>query len=380
MAKRIALFLDGTWNTVLDNTNIWCVKALCQVSADQIAYYSVGVGTRYGDKIRGGMVGYGLDKEVIKAYEWLSESYEHEDRIYIFGFSRGAYTARSLAGLISKCGLLKAGSPVSLNQLYDRYRRGQAVRTIRELANVPASGRSFEEKWLLEYSIAIPIFFQGVYDTVGALGVPFGNVPVISRSNYSFLETDLRINETYGFHALALDEHRQAFAPTFWKKSVKKGADAYAPRPLDHVEQRWFVGAHADVGGGYANGLLAQIPLRWLMQKAQAHGLTFKGDVVTDGDEAQGEIHDSFAEMAGGAYRALKFFRPYYRAVGAKPILIRDVTTSTINETIDASVFDRCRSNADYRPRNLLEWAGSGDLTSIQGSVRADDLQWRVDS
>lgn len=373
MPKRIALFLDGTWNTVRDNTNIWRMKALCPASVDQIAYYSVGVGTQYGERIKGGMLGYGLDEEVLRAYEWLSENYEPDDRIYIFGFSRGAFTARSLAGLISKCGLLKPGSPLSLSQLYDRYRKGQAVRTIRELANVPAAERSFEENWLLKYSIAIPIFFQGVYDTVGALGVPFGDIPVISRSNYAFLETDLRINETYGFHALAIDEHRQAFAPTLWVRSVKEGVPAYPPRLVDHIEQRWFVGAHADVGGGYANGLLAQMPLQWLMQKAQAHGLIFKGAVVIDGDEAQGEIHDSFAEMAGGVYRALKLFRPYYRAVGASPVVTGDVTTSTINETIDGSVFDRCRSAPAYRPRNLIDWAGSRDLASIHGSVRADD-------
>ena len=373
MPKRIALFLDGTWNTVQDNTNIWRMKSLCPVGSDQITYYSVGVGTQYGERIKGGMFGYGLDDEVIHAYEWLTENYEPNDRIYIFGFSRGAFTARSLAGLISKCGLLKPGSPLSLRQLYNRYRKGQAVHTIRELQNVLAAQRTFEEKWLLEYSMAIPIFFQGVYDTVGALGVPFGNVRLISRSNYSFLETDLRINETLGFHALAVDEHREAFAPTHWVKTVRKDMPTFAPRTVDQVEQRWFVGAHADVGGGYTNGILAQIPLRWLMQKAQTHGLVFKDTIVIDGDEVQAEIHDSFAEMAGGVYRACKLFRPYYRTIGAAPLVFGDLTTTTINETIDGSVFDRCRAEPSYRPPNLVAWAGSRDLASIQGSVRADD-------
>ena len=95
--------------------------------------------------------------------------------------------------------------------------------------------------------------------------------------------------------------------------------------------------------------------------------------IVIDGDEVQGEIHDSFAAMAGGIYRACKLFRPYYRAIGAAPTVNGDVTTSTINETIDGSVFDRCRADPKYRPRNLLAWAGSRDLTSIQGPVRADN-------
>lgn len=373
MLKRVALFLDGTWNTVDDNTNVWRMKSLCAVGADQVSYYSAGVGTQYGERIKGGMFGYGLDDEVIRAYEWLMENYEPDDHIYVFGFSRGAFTARSLAGLVSKCGLLKLGSPVSLKQLYDRYRKGQAAHTIRELKNLRPGDLTFEDKWLLEYSMPIPIFFQGVYDTVGALGVPFGKLPLISRSNYSFLETDLRINETLAFHALAIDEHREAFAPTLWAKTVRKGADTYPPRTLEQVEQRWFVGAHADVGGGYADGILAQIPLRWLMKKAETHGLVFKNDVVIDGDEVHGQIHDSFAEMAGGVYRACKLFRPFYRQIGAAPLVSGELTTTTINETIDGSVFDRCRGDPKYRPKNLVTWAGAKDLTSIQGSVRADN-------
>src|SRR6266404_5998389 len=100
--KRIALFLDGTWNTVNDNTNVWRMKSLCAVTADQISYYSAGVGTEYGQTLSGGMFGYGLDDEVIRAYEWVMENYAADDRLFIFGFSRGAFTARSLAGFISK--------------------------------------------------------------------------------------------------------------------------------------------------------------------------------------------------------------------------------------------------------------------------------------
>ena len=169
--KRIALFLDGTWNTVNDDTNVWRLKSLCSVDAEQICYYSAGVGTARGERLIGGMFGWGLDDEVIRAYQWLVEQYNPEDRIFIFGFSRGAYTARSLSGFISKCGLLKPGAPISLTQLYKRYRRGSTVHTIRELKNVPDEQLSFEDKWLKKYSMPVPIWFQGVWDTVGALGV-----------------------------------------------------------------------------------------------------------------------------------------------------------------------------------------------------------------
>jgi hypothetical protein len=216
-----------------------------------------------------------------------------------------------------------------------------------------------------------------VWDTVGALGIPFGNLPTISRSRYSFLETDLRICNDYAFHAMAIDEHREAFAPTLWSRSVQKNAEAYPARPLDQVEQRWFVGAHADVGGGYDDGLLAQVPLNWLMQKARLQGLIFKDTVTIDGDENKTDIHDSFASMGGGVYRALKLGRPFYRTVGAAPSVDSAGTVTTpINETIDATVFDRWRAVGAYRPANLAAWARAHgiDLAAVAGSVRADDL------
>jgi uncharacterized protein (DUF2235 family) len=100
---------------VSDNTDVWRLKALCApLSADgslQCAYYNSGLGTRVGEKVRGGMFGYGINTAVIEAYEWLIENYNAEDEIFIFGFSRGAYTARSLSGLVSRCGLLTSGAP-----------------------------------------------------------------------------------------------------------------------------------------------------------------------------------------------------------------------------------------------------------------------------
>jgi uncharacterized protein (DUF2235 family) len=321
------------------------------------------------------MFGYGLDAEVIQAYQWLMEHYHSGDRIFIFGFSRGAFTARSLSGFISKCGLLKPGAPISLRQLYARYRKGSMAHTIRELKSVPDSDLSLEDCWLKEYAMPIPIWFQGVWDTVGALGVPFGKLPRLSRSNYAFLETDLRINNDFAYHALAIDEHREAFAPTLWTKSVQAGADTYTPRTLAEVEQRWFVGAHSDVGGGYDNGLLAQISLGWLMQKARLHGLTFNDTINIDGDESRAEIHDSFGQMSGGVYRALKLWQPYYRTIGADPMVSESTTTTTINETIDGSVFNRWQKDAAYRPKNLEEWATRrrADLEALHSSVRADD-------
>ena len=372
--KRIALFLDGTWNNVSDNTNVWRLKSLCTRSSEQLVYYSAGVGTQTGERLSGGMFGIGINEEVIDAYQWLVEHYEPGAQVFIFGFSRGAFTARSLAGFISKCGLLKPGSPVSMKQMFERYRKGTA-QSVLALGKVVESGLPLEDRWIKEYSRPIPIWFQGVWDTVGALGVPLPCVPNVSREDFAFLETDLRINDTHAYHALAIDEHRKAFAPTLWVKSTPKQGDTYPPRDLDHVEQRWFAGAHANVGGGYENDLLAQIPLQWLMNKAIAHGLEFKDNVVIDGDENTCPIRDSLAEMAHGIYEVLTLGKHYYRPIGAEPRDTGDAVESTINETIDGTVFDRWRADETYRPPNLKEWAARRgvDPSALKQAVWAKD-------
>lgn len=372
--KRIAVFLDGTWNNVDDNTNVWRLKSLCDKPAEQLVYYSAGVGTQSGEKLSGGMFGIGINDEVANAYEWLVEHYTDGAQLFIFGFSRGAFTARSLAGFISKCGLLKPGSPVSVKQMFDRYRKGTAT-TVGGLAHVTGDQLPQEDKWIKEYSRRIPIWFQGVWDTVGALGVPLPLLPNVSRSDFAFLETDLHINDTHAYHALAIDEHREAFAPTLWVKSTPKVGDSFPPRDLAHVEQRWFVGAHANGGGGYANDLLAQIPLEWLMKKAIDHGLLFKDTVVIDGDENICDIHDSLKEMAHGIYEFVTLGKHYYRPIGAEPLDAGDAIKTTINETIDATVFDRWRADSTYRPQNLADWASRRgvDPGTLKQAVLAKD-------
>jgi uncharacterized protein (DUF2235 family) len=171
--------------------------------------------------VRRAFIGIGIDKEVTDAYEWLIEHYEMGARLFIFGFSRGAFTARSLAGFISKCGLLQAGSPVSIKQMFERYRKGTAI-SILKLAKALESDLSQEDKLIKVYSQSIPIWFQGVWDTVGSLGVPLPFIPKVSHEDFAFLETDLRISDTYAYHALAIDKHREAFAPTLWVKNTPK--------------------------------------------------------------------------------------------------------------------------------------------------------------
>lgn len=361
--KRIALFLDGTWNTLDDNTNVWRMKCLCKQSDDQMVYYSAGVGTAQGEKVSGGAFGIGINEEVEAAYEWLMDNYEAHCQIFIFGFSRGAFTARSLAGFISKCGLLRPGSPLSMSQLYERYRTGDA-KSIRALAH--QEGASLEDRWLKRYSRPVPVWFQGVWDTVGSLGVPIPGLPNVSHHAFDFLEVDLRINDTHAFHALAIDEHRGAFKPTLWVKATSPGEPGPPERDIAHVEQRWFVGAHANVGGGYPNDILAQPALKWLMEKATAHGLEFKEPVDVDEDLYTCEIRDSYAEMAHGLYAIATLGQKTEREIGGDPKEIDGHMVHTINESIDASVFERWRQDAKYRPENLQEWANRKKVDPAQ--------------
>ncbi len=374
--KRLALYLDGTWNQVSDNTNIWRFRALFSPqSADgcaQRAYYSKGLGTKFGEKISGGLFGDGIDQAITSAYEWLIDNYAPGDEIFIFGFSRGAYTARSLSGFISKCGLLQSGAPLGVNQLFMRYRASQ--RTIWELKAAEGEGKtdfSFEEGWMLKFAQAVPVKFVGVFDTVGALGVPFPWFHRLFGSAYQFLNTGLRQTNEYAFHALAIDEHRKAFMPTLWSN---QGATSAKPRPIERTEQRWFIGAHANVGGGCFSDPLAQLPFNWLAHKAESLGLSFSDGFATEPNAANAAISDSYAEFMWGLYRLITLFRPYYRPIGMPPKAEGEGVIN-INETVDASVFERWRADNTYRPPALQAWASSKgvDPGAIIASVRTDD-------
>jgi uncharacterized protein (DUF2235 family) len=375
--KRVAIFLDGTWNTLNNNTNVWRLRSLAAETEEQRVYYSPGVGTLRGETVRGGVTGYGIDNEIIDAYTWLIQNFDDGAEIYIFGFSRGAYTARSLSGLVSKCGVLKLGAPLSIEQLYDRYRLYSATTIRTLLASGLPKNASLEEQWLVKYSTPTQIRFIGVWDTVGSLGVPVGSLAA-KVQRYQFLDTHLRLDNVNAFQALALDEHRRNFEPTFWTRTVKHGETGAPDRAIDKVEQRWFVGAHANVGGGYPSDPLAQLPLKWLMNKAAAAGLMFREQVAIDATQVAPPIRDSYREFARGFYRFLS--RPFYRTVGLPPEEGTAATTTRINETIDGSVFDRWRIDKDYRPQNIIEWAKrmSFDPNSLQGAVLAKDPNIKV--
>lgn len=381
--KRLAIFLDGTWNTPDDKTN---VHQLYEAAVDGIAsdgilqktFYRTGVGTKWSERIRGGAFGAGLSRNVLEAYRWLVEHYADGDAILLFGFSRGAYTARSLAGVIVNCGLLKTGATLTPDQVYERYRAGKKADPIYTLDFIKRTGQrplDSDEEQLLADSRRVRIRMLGVWDTVGALGIPWTAAPLIGRRNFYFHNTNPSTIFDYCYHALAIDEHRGPYRPTFWTRFTPKAkdplADPHTPPPL--IEQCWFVGAHSNVGGGYADDRLHRIPLSWMQQRAAAHGLAFKSAIPTEPKDIADRPVDSYARFMKGLYKILRMGRRYYRQIGAPSRQVKGGWSTSIAESIHASVFAKYRSDPSYRPPNLDAWAKAKglDLLSLEGEQHA---------
>jgi hypothetical protein len=391
LGKRLALFFDGTWNEPADHTN---VRRLRLMLADrgrdgipQESFYDEGVGTRWYDRLSGGAFGAGLSDNVRSGYRWLVERYDAGDEIFIFGFSRGAFTARSLAGLIARCGLLQPDAPISFAQLYERYQKGDKARPIHELIRDKANSDrfDFEEKALLRHSHYRRnlIKMVGVWDTVGSIGVPFGNFPGVSRRTLRFHNTRLSTAIEHSYQALALDEYRKPYWAVLWTYFVPGGADPkQSVNDNRVVEQRWFNGAHANLGGGYRSDSLPQRPLAWLQKKAMACGLGFRSTVRVQDDDFSSIPRDSYSEFLAGFWKIFTLWRRYVRQVMADPIwkpsrkVDGRLTTAgwveTANERIDLSVFRHCQHHPDYCSRSLQEWTERSKLDLKQIIARPE--------
>ena len=337
--KRLVICCDGTWNSPEQHhvTNVVrTARALRPVDdqgVPQVVFYDWGIGS-YGDRIRGGMLGTGIDKNIQDAYRFLVHNYSHRDEIFLFGFSRGAYTARSLAGLIRNAGVLKKIHADRIPAAYRMYRRraGPDVPTALEFRR--------------EYSQEVRIRFVGVWDTVGALGVPSQIFEAMGGNRkYVFHDTSLsRIIEN-ACHAVAIDEKRIDFEPTLWKQLPKDGQT---------IEQQWFAGVHGDVGGGNADPGLAHVALQWMWSRAAAHGLAFDDRYrnAKVRPDPLGKLHRSWTGM--------------YRVKGRHVRPIGKLLPGM--ETVHDSVRERCVGMQGYRPANLVRF--------LSGNPQPD---WPVD-
>ncbi|SAL04879.1 hypothetical protein AWB78_07174 [Caballeronia calidae] len=323
---NLAIFFDGTWNEPNDRTNAYLLYKLAPETDQQETLYVAGVGTQdkglfsLANKFLGGAFGDGLSANIKSGYAWLCQRYKPDAKIYIFGFSRGAYSARSLAGLIRKCGLANDWSPESIDQAYGIYRD-------KDVGPSDQSVVDFRRQFAREVDVA----FIGVWDTVGELGIPLDGLPVPGFSSYyKFHDTTLSNSTKAAYHAIAANEFRSLYKPTLWTP----GAET---RPADQpLEQRWFAGAHANVGGGYVTpprtpeDLLPLIPAEWLRQKAAQRGLSIDQPIAIPPQAFQSQPIDSYSEFTA--------HHPFLQAVCKKE---PRMAGTALNETIDPSLLQR---------------------------------------
>ena len=329
MPKKLIFCADGTWDDPNDNSNVCQLyTALENLPGVQIPMYDSGVGTG-GTKfaqVLGGGIGAGLFQKIKDGYSAISAQYEAGDQIYIFGFSRGAYTARSLAGMIAICGLPTINQTDSqcLDMAFEAYRNAAQRDLLLDTLNTAYKMDN------------ATIELLGVWDTVGSLGIPalFGSIDVIQ---YGFLSTTLHEDVITAVHALSIDEQRMQFQPAVFAPSVF---------PNQTLVQIWFSGVHCDVGGGYppdSNGASASnIPLLWMAGYAKQAGLQFKPGSFSKAVpalDATAAIHESRT----GAYC---IFQPYVRNIPADSCLASSVKARSENPAVK------------YAPENLHFAAG----------------------
>ncbi|MDV6307400.1 DUF2235 domain-containing protein [Gordonia amicalis] len=260
MRKRLIICCDGTWKSSKDPrvSNVEkiarAVKTDAADGAVQLVHYvnGVGTGSAWSDRVLGGAFGRGLNANLVDAYRFLVLNYEPDDEIFVFGFSRGAYTARSLVGMISKVGLVTprqlAENPAS--NLFEK-----ALQLYRDENKRSALGRE------------VPVAFIGVFDTVGALGVPG-----ITRYKHNFHNVNLGAKVEVARQALAIDECRLTFDPCVWETAGNTETD---------VKQVWFEGVHSDIGGGLKVVEPSELTLAWMVREASLRGLEFSYDRFT---------------------------------------------------------------------------------------------------
>lgn len=289
--KRLVVCCDGTWNDNDSGTGYTNVSRLAWAiqpsdtrggkDIAQIVFYQSGVGTE-GDltsKVAGGALGLGLARNLRDAYAFLCNNHVDHDEIFLFGFSRGAYTARSVAGLIEWAGLIGKQDLDRFLELWKAFKERDAA----ALAGFKNRRQN------------VPVQCIGVWDTVGSVGIPaeFARFDPFFRRYYGFFDTDLGAHVAHAFHALALDERRKNFVPTLWTQ--KPGVQN------QELKQVWFAGVHSDVGGGYPEHGASDIPLAWMASEVAPY-LAIDFDYLKTRRDlsskwALGALHESFEKF-----------------------------------------------------------------------------------
>lgn len=339
--KRLVVCCDGTWNGLSGKypTNVLklsqAIKTVDPAGIPQLVYYQEGLGTRWYDRWVGGILGWGIDEHITEAYRFLCTNYEPGDEIYCFGFSRGAYTVRSLVGLIYCSGLLNRSNIHKIPEAYQLY-RDRGIK--------PSNPKA--EAFRKQYGERVPITVLGCWDTVGSLGipdlVPFVPLDGLVNRKYQFHDTKLSAIIQRAFHAMAIDERRKSFVVTHMEKSDKN--------PGQIIREVWFPGTHGCVGGGTSvNRGLSDGGLQWMMEQVSESGLNlaFDPSQVEDGIVLNPLI-DFDTDMG------------IFQLAG---VLDRPIEDGI--EALHRSVEKRWSERKDYRPKNLKALAAQLDAASL---------------
>ena len=432
MAKNIVICSDGTGNRggKTRGTNVWRIfNAVDRHNVmdsnnnpiEQITYYDDGVGTDdlFWLKLLGGAFGWGLSRNIRSAYAFLAMNYERGDRIFLFGFSRGAYTVRSLAGMIGRCGLIKREAVINagrqrkkvLRRILNAYRSAKTVdntsKETTETEKAKCVRKALKIHDLCFHEGPIPIHFIGVWDTVDAVGVPFDEIKLVDtiwrrvfkRRRWGFHDRKLGRDVHYAYQALALDDERKTFHPLIWehpndcpgaKVNTDCAAEGVADRPKEQIiEQVWFAGVHSNVGGGYPKDSMSLVSLDWMMGKAEACGLKFADRERNEYQRAadvHGRLYDSRAGL-GAFYRYAprnlyerpenplpdneKFLKVLLHTLGR--LFKRKKMELLPKPAIHGSVFERIQRGTDYyapkviqKDRYMVTWTDSGPYAEPQ--------------
>lgn len=297
--RNLIIGCDGTWNEPECDTNVLLFLGAIRQTRRQVTHYEKGVGTRAWEALPGGIYGYGLDKRILGSYRFLRKSFSQpswtrdQNRIFLIGFSRGAYTARRISGLLLHSGIPKKAADVELG--WEMYKE----RDTRSAKKLKREGRFFD----------VPVEMIGVWDTVKA------------TNDADYHDSKLASNVKAGYHAMAIDERRLFFPVLKWNKDSR-------------ALQVWFAGVHSDVGGGYDEKGLSNTALRWMIYRAAGHGLTFRKDKVKNIKASSlGKMHDSLK--------------------GVWTVLGKRTRSIPKTALIHPSVRTRMKNRAKYRPENL---------------------------
>ncbi len=329
MAKNIVVFSDGTGQEggKNHNTNVYKLFNMIEDRTDkQIVFYDRGLGTGR-RRATGKIAGMGISKNIQECYEFIFNNYNAGDRIFLFGFSRGATTVRSLSGLIHYFGILPKSRPELIKQAYKIYKK-------KDKGKREERAKAFVAK---HHTMWCRIHFLGVWDTVAALGIPIKLIDALVDKVPFFRHKfhDLRLSESveHAYHALAIDDERKTFHPTVWDNKDL----------LDYqtVKQVWFCGMHTDVGGGYKEQELSDIALVWMVQRAVERGLRIYPHYdVHINQDANGTMHDSRKGWWQQFYQ--KATRTWNAATHGKPVIHESVLKRTFNK--------ENKSNPPYDP------------------------------